>query len=298
LITNTVLQLSRSLGGRVIHHVDDVYPDLATAIGSLPPRGPAPALLDRIARAGLKNCDQVIALGECMAKVLKVKGVPADRLAVAPPWADGSQLQPLAHADNEFRRELGIPDDYLVVMYAGNMGQGHRFETILGAAYYLAPDPEVRFVFIGDGAKRHQIETFRTSHNLKNILMLPYQPRQRLRQTLAAGDLHLISLNARVQGLIVPSKLAGILAVGRPVVFLGSEQNSVAEAILRSQCGTVIPEGDVGQLTRTIRDFVKSPEHRRRMGLAGRKLFEQEFDRRVVVPQIISRVENNSAQRR
>ena len=68
-------------------------------------------------------------------------------------------------------------------------------------------------------------------------MMLPYQPRERLRETLSAGDIHLISLDAKVQGFIVPSKLAGILAVGRPVIFLGDKNNSVAAAILQERCG-------------------------------------------------------------
>ena len=229
-----------------------------------------------------------------MARVLKQKGVADDRLAITPPWADGSKLYPLDHAENEFRQEIGIPGDHLAVMYSGNMGLGHRFETILAAARSLAPIDTVHFVFIGDGAKRPQIDAFRRAHNLKNIIMLPYQPRERLRETLSAGDVHLISLDAKVQGLIVPSKLAGILAVGRPVVFLGSEQNSIAAAILQEPCGYVIPEGDVSQLEAIIKRLMENPEHRRRLGEAARNLFEREYDRAVVVPQIIAKIEHNA----
>ena len=294
LLVTTVLKLRAQLGGRVIHHVDDVYPDLAMALGSLPAPGLISSLLDRWVRAGLRNCDQVLALGDCMARVLKQKGVADDRLAITPPWADGSRLYPLDHAENGFRREIGIPGDHLAVMYSGNMGLGHRFETILEAARLLAPVDTVHFVFIGDGAKKPQIDAFRRAHNLKNIMMLPYQPRERLRETLSAGDIHLISLDAKVQGFIVPSKLAGILAVGRPVVFLGSEQNSIAAAILQEQCGYVIPEGDVNQLQEIIRRFIKNPEHRLRLGEAARNLFERKYDRRIVVPKIIAKVEQNT----
>jgi glycosyltransferase involved in cell wall biosynthesis len=293
LLVTTVLKLRGQLGGRVIHHVDDVYPDLAMALGSLPAQGLVSSLLDRWVKEGLRDCDQVLALGACMARVLKQKGVAQDRLAITPPWADGSKLYPLNHAENGFRQAIGIPGDHLVVMYSGNMGLGHRFETILAAARSLAPVDTVHFVFIGDGAKRPQIDAFRRAHNLKNIMLLPYQPREKLRETLSAGDIHLISLDAKVQGLIVPSKLAGILAVGRPVVFLGSEQNSIAAAILQEQCGHVIPEGDVSRLEAIIKRFVKNPEHRRRLGEAARNLFEKEYDRAVVVPQLIAKIEHN-----
>jgi colanic acid biosynthesis glycosyl transferase WcaI len=294
LLVTTVLKLRSRLGGRVIHHVDDVYPDLAMALGSLPAPGVVSPVLARWVRDGLRDCDQVLALGPCMARVLKQKGVADDRLAITPPWADGGKLYPLDHAENRFRQETGIPADHLVVMYSGNMGFGHRFETILSAARSLAPVDTVHFVFIGDGAKRPQIDAFRRAHNLKNIIMLPYQPRERLRETLSAGDVHLISLDAKVQGLIVPSKLAGILAVGRPLVFLGDEQNCIAAAVLQEQCGHVIPEGDVSRLEGVIKRFVQNPEHRSRLGAAARNLFNREYDRGVVVPQIIAKIEHTS----
>jgi colanic acid biosynthesis glycosyl transferase WcaI len=290
LILNTVLKLRQQRGGRVIHHVDDVYPDLALALGSLPRPGLVSGLLERRVKAGLKNCDQVLALGECMARVLQGKGVGDDRLAITPPWADGRRLYPLDHKKNRFRQEIGLANDQSVVMYSGNMGLGHRFETILEAARSLAPNDKVRFVFIGDGAKKPQIDAFRQAHHLKNIMMLPYQPRERLRETLAAGDIHLISLDTRVQGLIVPSKLAGILAVGRPTVFLGEEQNSVATAILHGGCGYVIPEKEVGQLRRKIQELSRDPGQCRRLGKSARLLFEREYDRAVVVPRIIAKV--------
>jgi len=291
LVVNTVLQLRRRLGGRVIHHVDDVYPDLAMALESLPQRGWVSSLLGRWAQAGLRNCNQVLALGECMSGVLKNKGVTADRLAITPPWADGSRLFPLDHGENRFRQEIGIPGDHLVVMYSGNMGLGHRFETILAAARSLEPNDKIHFVFIGEGVRQPQIDAYRQTHHLSNIMMLPYQPRERLRETLSAGDIHLISLDAQVQGFIVPSKLAGILAVGRPVMFLGNDQNSIAAAILRARCGHVIPEGAVSRLEEIIERIMKNSGHRRRLGEAARNLFETEYDRAVVVPKIIAKIE-------
>jgi colanic acid biosynthesis glycosyl transferase WcaI len=108
---------------------------------------------------------------------------------------------------------------------------------------------------------------------------------------LSAGDIHLISLDAQVQGYIVPSKLAGILAVGRPVMFLGNEQNSIAAAILKAQCGHVISEGEVSRFQELIEGLMENPERRRRLGDAARNLFDREYDRAVVVPKIIAKIE-------
>jgi colanic acid biosynthesis glycosyl transferase WcaI len=292
LLLNTVLKLRQSLKERVIHHVDDLYPDLAIALGTLPQDGKFSSLLQHWLRAGLGKCDQVLALGECMARVLQEKGVQNDRLEITPPWADGNSLFPLDHVQNEFRHQIGIPCDDLVVMYSGNMGLGHRFETILEAARFLVSSGKIHFVFIGDGAKKNQIEAFRKTHNLTNIKMLPYQPRGRLRETLSAGDIHLISMDKKVQGLIVPSKLAGILAVGRPVIFLGDKQNSVASAILKEPCGYVVPEGDFSQLAAIIEKLKKDSENRLWLGEAARSLFIRKYNRAVIVPKIISKIEN------
>jgi len=294
LILNTVLHLRRRLPARVIHHVDDVYPDLALALGSLPRQGWAVSLLCRWVNQALAQCDQVLALGECMARVLRAKGVDNGRLSITPPWADGQRLYPLEHEHNPFRREIGLAADQVAVMYSGNMGQGHRFETILEAAASLSQEERLSFVFIGDGIKKPQIDAFRQAHNLENILMLPYQPRERLRETLSAGDIHLISLDAKVQGLIVPSKLAGILAVGRPTVFVGDTRNSVAAAILRGDCGYVIGEGEVERLKKIINDLKEHPEPRVRMGKSARELFEREYDRAVVVPKIIAQIQGKA----
>jgi glycosyltransferase involved in cell wall biosynthesis len=298
LIVNTVLQVRRRFPGWVVHHVDDVYPDLAMALGSWPRQGWVARWLGRQMDKALQDCDQVLALGACMARVLQGKGVAPERLAITPPWADGRRLTPLPHRDNPFRRELGLADDQLAVMYSGNMGQGHRFETILAAAAALARDDQVRFVFIGDGAKKPQIEAFRQARGLKNILLLPYQPRERLPETLPAGDLHLISLDAKVQGLIVPSKLAGILAVGRPAVFLGEARNSVAAAIQEGDCGYVIGEGAVNQLIHIIKELKEQPERRVRLGAAARRLFDREYDRAVVVPKIMARIQSDAVDHR
>ena len=293
MILNTVAKLRRKLGGRLVHQVADLYPDVAVALGSLPQKGVLIDLLRRRSVQGLLECDEVLGLGECMAEVLIGKGIPQEKVSVLPPWADGTKLRPLEPKENGFRKELGLSREDFVVMYSGNMGVGHRFESILEAARMLRNDRKIFLVFIGDGAKKKQIEAFRKHYALARFLLLPYQPKERLRETLAAGDVHLISLDARVQGLIVPSKLAGILAVGRPVIFVGDANSSVAAAILQGSCGFVVPEGAPERLKEMISALASDPELRQKMGKNARRLFEREYNRSIVVPQIIAKLGNN-----
>lgn len=293
MLLNTVAKLRRKLGGRLVHQVADLYPDVAVALGSLPQTGVLIDLLRRRSVQGLRECDEVLGLGECMAEILMGKGIHPEKISVLPPWADGTKLRPLAPEENGFRRELGLAGEDFVVMYSGNMGVGHRFEAILEAARRLRQDRKIIWVFIGDGAKKSQIEAFRQHYALERFLLLPYQPRERLGETLAAADVHLISLDARVQGLMVPSKLAGILAVGRPVIFVGEADSSVAAAILKGDCGLVVPEGAPERLKEMISALASDPELRRKMGENARRLFEKEYNRSIVVPQIIAKLGNN-----
>jgi glycosyltransferase involved in cell wall biosynthesis len=293
MILNTVAKLRRKLGGRLVHQVADLYPDVAVALGSLPQKGTLVDLLRRRSVQGLLECDEVLSLGDCMAEVLIGKGIQPEKISVLPPWADGSKLRPLKHEENGFRQELGLSSEDFVVMYSGNMGVGHRFASILEAARRLGNDRKIFFIFIGDGAKKKQIEAYRQHYALERFMLLPYQPKERLKETLAAGDVHLISLDARVQGLIVPSKLAGILAVGRPVIFVGDSKSSVAAAILKGSCGFVVPEGAPARLKEMIKGLASDPELRLKLGKNARRLFEREYNRSIVVPQIIGKLGNN-----
>jgi len=291
LILEQVMKLRQRSGGRIIHHVDDVYPDLAVALGAIPGDGLVKRWMNRRSSKAFSKCDHVLALGECMAEVLKRKGISEKRISVTPPWADGTRITPLSHSENVFRRELGLSESDFVVMYSGNMGRGHRFETISKAASKLDRDRHIKHIFIGDGAKRDDLELFCARHQLKNAHLLPYQPRERLSETLSAGDVHLISLDSRAQGLMVPSKLAGILAAGRPVIFIGDHDNSVARAIVRGKCGFVLQEGEVKKLQILIEGLKTEHARRLRLGANARSLFEREFDRSVIIPRIIAYLE-------
>jgi len=291
LILEQVVKLKNRLGGRIIHHVDDLYPDLAIALGAIQ-NNILVKWLNYRSKKSLTACDTLLALGECMASLLMKKGIPENRIQITPPWADEKRLSPLSHRENPFRKALGFSDQDMVVMYSGNMGKGHSFETILEAARLLINERRIHFLFIGDGAKRKEIELFCKNNRLTNCQLLPYQPREKLRESLSAGDIHLISLDSRVQGLIVPSKLAGILAVGRPIIFVGDSQNSVAQAILNGKCGEVISEGSVGQLKESILKLYKNTELRQSFGKNARDLFEQKYSRGMVVQKIISCLED------
>jgi glycosyltransferase involved in cell wall biosynthesis len=291
LAATAALYIARRHDAPVVQHVDDVYPDVAVALGQLRPRGLPARLSAEINRRAMTKCARLLALSGRMAAILRGQGLPAEKITVLPPWADGRLLRPVPHAENSFRRELDRGPDDFVVMYAGNMGRCHPFDAILAGAEALAADQRVRFVFVGDGAQRPKIEAFMRRRPAARIQLLPYQPRARLAEVLSAGDVHLITQDARTDGLIVPSKLAGILAVGRPVVFVGPSGGDLADTLTARRCGFVVSETDEKELARCLQSLRDDPALRADVAARARLTFAAEYDRAAVVPRLIAALE-------
>jgi glycosyltransferase involved in cell wall biosynthesis len=154
--------------------------------------------------------------------------------------------------------------------YSGNLGRAHEFETILGAMRAL---PHVRFVFTGGGAQFDAVKRAAGG----NAEFRAYVPREQLSESLSSVDAHLVSLQPSLEGLIVPSKFYGILAVARPVIFIGARDGELARIIDAHRCGVVVEPGDVEGLTRAIEMMANHREEAAEMGRRGRELYLTRF---------------------
>jgi glycosyltransferase involved in cell wall biosynthesis len=150
---------------------------------------------------------------------------------------------------------------------------------VLRAALSLRLRADILFLFIGEGTKGAEIQIFVETHGLSNIRMLPYEPRENLRFSLAAGHASLVTLAQGLAGLSVPSKAYGILAAGRPILFVGDARSSVARIVRDNNCGVVVSSGDSERLAQTISDWASDPEKLSRLNVAARETFEKYFDR-------------------
>ncbi|MEJ7709658.1 MAG: glycosyltransferase family 4 protein [Pyrinomonadaceae bacterium] len=281
LIALIALLVGRLRGMRVVALVQDVYPDVAVALGALSSRGLATRVFDFLNRTTLKGADRIVVLGDCMReKILeKVGEGGAARIDVIHNWADGSQITPLKSESNPFTDAQQLNDKF-VVLFSGNLGLVNEFATVLEAARLLnAERHDVVFLFIGEGSRAHEIREFTRQHNLRNVRMLPYQPRNTLRYSLASGHVSLVTLAPGLAGLSVPSKTYGILATGRPVLFVGDPQSDVARLIKQHGCGAVVASGDSEALVRTISGWASDRSSLAALGTAARSLFESRFDR-------------------
>lgn len=258
--------LRRRTGAAIIHWAQDVYPEVAEAIGVVRPGGVAARVLRRLAARALRQYDAVVTVGRCMAERILAAGVPPDRVAVVPNWAPSS-VRPVPPAENPFRRDHGL-DGRFVVMYSGNFGLAHPFDAILDAAERLATAaPDVLVVLIGDGARRAWIETEIDRRAFANVRILPFQPVERLAESLSAADLHVVTMEHALEGLVVPSKVYGALAAGRPVVFLGPAGSEAARLITEAEAGTVLTEASGATLAAAVLDWAREDAARTAAGV-------------------------------
>ena len=238
------------------------HPEVAIALGALGPESLATLTVLAVSRSVMRRADLVVALGEEMRERCIGAGSVPERTIVVPNWSDADSVHPVPRERNPLRVELAGGAE-VVVMYSGNIGRGHDVETLLAAARRLRDHSDIVFVFVGDGAKRADVDAAR--RELRNVRVAEYQPRERLSQSLSAGDIHLIALAPEMEGLIEPSKLYGIMAAGRPAVF-GPARSEVARTIRRENCGRVVPNGDVDALTATLLELAEDAALRGAVG--------------------------------
>lgn len=234
-------------GARLVNWLQDMFPEIAAA---MLPRGIITALIWARNRS-LKAARHNVVIGEAMRVRIEREGVTPERITVIPNWTD-EDITPIAAADNDLRRAWGFDADTLVVSYSGNLGFAHDYATLLGAAEQIGENRMIQFLMIGGGAGFTALQAEVTRRSLGNFHFRPYQPRNNLSNSLGVGDVHWLSLKPELEGLIVPSKLYGILAAGRPFIFIGDGDGEVGQCIAQHGGGTVIAAGDATGLAALI----------------------------------------------
>jgi glycosyltransferase involved in cell wall biosynthesis len=260
----------------LVNWQQDVFPEVASHLGA----NPLPRWLDswlrRARDVSMRAAAMNVAIGGRMHEYFAARGVPESKLCVIENWADNQAIRPKPAPTSSLRSQLGLMDRF-VVCYSGNLGRAHEFETLLGAANLLSGHDIFVFLMIGGGAKMQALKQAVAALGLTNFRFLPYQPRESLEDSLAAADLHIVSLVPELEGLIVPSKLYGILAAGRPVVFIGDGDGDISRVINRAECGRSVEVGDSSALAILLRELAAGTESRTVMGRNGRQVLCVDF---------------------
>jgi glycosyltransferase involved in cell wall biosynthesis len=279
LSITAMLAIARS-GAVLVNSIRDLYPEVAILLGMLDERGIFARLLCWLRDVSLRKARCNVALSQRMAAVLADRGTPSSTLTVIHDWSDGEAIRPVDRERNGLLTEWGLRGKF-VAGYSGNLGRVHEFATILDAAERLRDQGDIVFLFIGDGHRRDWVEREARMRGLKNVMMKPLQPREYLAESLSVPDLHLVSLLPELEPCSIPSKLYGILAAGRPTLFIGDRDGEVAQIVREGSCGIAIAIGDADELARRIVELAASESLRHSMGNNARRLFEESFQQKV-----------------
>lgn len=271
---------SRRFGVPLVMSYRDIFPEVARLLEDFQSEA-----VNRILQAVncflVQRAERVVALGETMReRLISGKGADSGRVVVIPDWADCSEILP-GPKRNPFSLAHGLADKF-VVMHSGNIGLSQGLEVLVQAAMALKEFSDIRLVLIGDGVKRQVIEEGVCANGLKNVLFLPYQEKERLGESFAAADLFVVSLKKGLAGYIVPSKLYGILAAGRPYVAAVEESCEVTAITRKFDCGLLAEPENPQDLADKILALYRDRGMVQRLGENARKA-ALNFDRRVGV---------------
>lgn len=239
------------------------------------------AMLQAVNKFLVKRAAVNVALGETMRKrLIENKGAPPQRTTIIADWADTAAVAP-GPKRNAFSEQHGFADKF-VVMHSGNLGLSQGLETVVDAAVLLRDIPDLQVVFAGEGVKKAELQQRVSALNLTNVSFLPFTPRERLGESFASADVFVVSLQRGLAGYIVPSKLYGILAAGRPYVAAVEDSCEVASITRRHECGLIAEPGDPAALAARIREFYMDRGMTARYGTNARTV-GMSFDRRTQV---------------
>lgn len=274
LLAAAATSVAQKRGARVVHWIQDIYPEIVPALAgawAAAPLAPLKWARNRAWRAA----SRCVTVGRDMAATVAAQGIDAP--AVIPNWAPRElHPPPASEALAAQRAAWGLADQFIAA-YSGNLGRVHEFTTLLDAAEHLRGQPGIVFLFIGSGRQLPVVRAAAGRRGLPNVRFLPPQPRANLAASLAAADVHLVTLRSGFERLVYPSKLAGALAAGRPVLFVGPKDGEIARLIAKDDCGFAFAPKQAREIADALVQLRDTAPLRSRLGPCARACYERHF---------------------
>ncbi len=266
-------------GVRQVHWSQDVFPEIVSAV-QRPARVARIALrfLQVLRNLSLRPRMHVVAISEDMRAHFICQGLAPEAISVLPNWSSGDTVFPVDPEDNPLRKAWGL-DHAFVLGYSGNLGRVHDYDTFLSAAKLLVDRlPKIRFLFIGSGALHDKMRTNLPDELKDYTIFQPYQDRSLLSQSLSVPDVHWISLQPDCTPLVFPSKFYGVMAAGRPAIFVGEPSASLSRVLEHEGVGISVAQGNGSALADAVKVLAEKPELRATMGQRAHALFHGHYE--------------------
>lgn len=272
----------------------DLYPEAAVEIGVISRKSLVTKLWNKINTIIWYKSLKIVVLSETMKQRIIAKNpLIFSKISVIHNWADAEWIKPINKQHNWFACRYGIAHKF-TVLYSGNLGRCHDVDTILGAIKLLRDYP-VQFVFIGAGAKHDLCRQTVTELNLNSCIFLPYQDRAKLPYSLTACDLALVTIAPGLEGVIVPSKVYGIMAAGKAIAAICESHSYLRKLITDAECGAYFNNNCSEDLARFILTLASNPELTSKMGIAGRNFMTKNFTPQIIAQQYYEALDINSS---
>jgi colanic acid biosynthesis glycosyl transferase WcaI len=279
LTSITALAAARRRGARLVNWLQDIYPETAIELGVPLVHGPVAAILTALRNRSLRQADATVVVGNLMARKVELLGAPPSRVHVIPNWCNDQDVRPIAPSENPLPAVWDLAGQF-VLGYSGNLGRAHEFETVLAAAQRLRNEPHITFLMIGGGKRFDELSRAVRDLGLTGSFRFePYQEQKMVPYSLAVADVHWLSLNPKLEGLLVPSKFYGIAAAGKPIISIADKNGEIARLVQQYGCGIVIAPGDSDGLVDALRSLSNAPETVSEMGHKSRAMLDAHFTR-------------------
>jgi colanic acid biosynthesis glycosyl transferase WcaI len=257
---------ARLSGAKAWLHIQDFELDAATKLGLLSSGNFLTRWAANVEGWLLVRFDQVSTISNRMIQGLKSKGVHSNRAYLFPNWVDKNQIFPLPDSRKTLRRIFDLPEDKVIVLYSGNMGRKQGLEILVDVACETQTKDEIFYLFCGEGTARKDLES--RARGLPNIKFISLQPAEKLNQLLNTADIHILPQRADAADLVMPSKLLGMMASGKPVIATANPETEIGAVV--GQNGVLIPPGDQPALCQAILGLAESSQKRLCLGQKGR----------------------------
>jgi glycosyltransferase involved in cell wall biosynthesis len=265
--------------------VHDLWPELPANTAMIKKGGLLYKIIDFLMITSIMHASGIIAISDKMKERILYK-VPEKKnnIYVIHNWADADRLFPVEKIKNRGFEDLEL-NNKKIVMYSGNLGRYQPLEIMICAANELRDRKDILFLFVGNGGKKLKIQNMAKNINLNNVKFLPFQPLDRLSESLSMADVSLMGIHPENEGVIMPSKLYSLLAVGKPIICVSDPNSEIAHLLYRSGAGLQSSVSDPKELAGKILTMIEDPKKAMEMGQSGRKYFLEHFERKIITKQ-------------